>query len=147
MSRPRRRTAPSQHRYPRTARLNESLREVIADELTRIDDERLDLVTITAIDVDPEMNRAIVYFDSLAGEEGDEVILEVLAEHRVRIQSAVGKQVRAKKTPILSFRPDQVIRAAEHIDRILASSETLPERPPSPDVDDDVDDDGDDGQA
>ncbi len=147
MSRPRRRTAPSQHRYPRTARLNESLREVIADELTRIDDERLDLVTITAIDVDPEMNRAIVYFDSLAGEEGDEVILEVLAEHRVRIQAAVGKQVRAKKTPILSFRPDQVIRAAEHIDRILASSETLPERPPSPDVDDDVDDDGDDGQA
>jgi ribosome-binding factor A len=143
MSRPRRRTAPSQHRYPRTARLNESLREVIADELTRIDDERLDLVTITSIDVDPEMNRAIVYFDSLAGEEGDEAILEVLAEHRVRIQSAVGKQVRAKKTPILSFRPDQVIRSAEHIDRILASSETLPERPPSPDVDDDVDD----GQA
>jgi ribosome-binding factor A len=89
------------------------------------------------------MNRAIVYFDSLAGEEGDEAILEVLAEHRVRIQSAVGKQVRAKKTPILSFRPDQVIRSAEHIDRILASSETLPERPPSPDVDDDVDD----GQA
>ena len=128
MSRPRRRTAPSQHRYPRTARLNESLREVIADELTRIDDERLDLVTITAIDVDPEMNRAIVYFDSLAGEEGDEVILEVLAEHRVRIQSAVGKQVRAKKTPVLEFRPDEVIRAAERIDEVLRADRERRER-------------------
>ena len=63
MSRPRRPATTSAHRYPRTARLNESLREVIAEELTRIDDERLDLVTITSIDVDPEMNRAIVYFD------------------------------------------------------------------------------------
>ena len=71
MSRPRRAAAPSTHRYPRTARLNESLREVIAEELTRIDDERLDMVTITAIDVDAEMNRAIVFFDSLVGEDGD----------------------------------------------------------------------------
>jgi ribosome-binding factor A len=131
MSRPRRTAPPSPHRYPRTARLNESLREVIAEELTRIDDEELDLVTITAIDVDPEMNRAIVYFDSLLGEDGDAQILEALNGHRVRIQGAVGKQVRAKKTPILTFRPDEVIRSAEHIQRILASADTLPERPES----------------
>ena len=31
------------HRYPRSARLNETLREIIADELVRIDDERLDV--------------------------------------------------------------------------------------------------------
>jgi ribosome-binding factor A len=142
MSRQRRPAAPSQHRYPRTARLNESLREVIADELTRIDDEELDLVTITAIDVDAEMNRAIVYFDSLLGEEGDEKILAALNGHRVRIQGAVGKQVRAKKTPILTFKPDEVIRSAEHIQRILAASDTLPERPPEPEVDEpDPDDD------
>jgi ribosome-binding factor A len=120
MTRPRRPAATSAHRYPRTARLNKSLQEVIADELTRIDDERLALVTVTAIDVDREMNRAIVFFDSLAGEDGDPEILEALGEHRVRIQSAVGRQVRAKKTPVLQFRPDEVIRAAERIDRLLA---------------------------
>ena len=38
----------------------------------RIDDERLTFVSITGIDVDPELNRAIVFFDSLAGEEGDD---------------------------------------------------------------------------
>jgi len=139
MSKPRRSAPSSTHRYPRTARLNETLREVIAEELTRIDDERLDLVTITAIDVDPEMNRAIVYFDSLLGEDGDAGILQALADHRVRIQGSVGRQVRAKKTPILSFRPDDVIRSAEHIQQILAASDTLPPRPPSPD---DVDEPG-----
>lgn len=125
-------SSSSTHRYPRTARLNESLREVIADELTRIDDERLELVTITAIDVDSEMNRAIVYYDSLLGEAGDDGILAALSEHRVRIQSSVGRQVRAKKTPVLTFKPDEVIRSAEHIERILAAADTLPTRPEEP---------------
>jgi len=129
--RPRR--TSSAPRYPRTARLSESLREVIAEELVRIDDEELEHVSITTIDVDPEMNRAIVYFDSLVGETGDEEIVHAFASHRVRLQSAVGRQIRAKKTPILEFRPDEVIRAAERIDRILRAEGTLPERPVDPD--------------
>ena len=120
MSKPRRRASNSgTHKYPRSARLNEILREVIADELTKIDDERIEFVTVTAIDVDSELNRAIVYFDSLEGAEDDDRIKEVLGEHRRRIQSAIGAQVRAKKTPILEFRPDEVIRAAERIDEVI----------------------------
>lgn len=124
MSRPRQRSTQgsaqrSARSYPRSARLGETLREVLAEELVKIDDERLSFVTVTRIDVDPEMNRAILYFDSLAGEEGDGPILEAFADHRIRLQGAIGKQVRAKKTPILSFRPDDVIRSAERIERIL----------------------------
>lgn len=115
----RRSSAPTQHRYPREVRLNQSLRQVIAEELVAIDDETLDLVTITSIDVDPEMNRASVFFDSLRGEDGDAEILEALARHRVRLQSSVARQIRSKKTPILHFQPDEVIRSAERIERIL----------------------------
>ena len=110
---------------------------MIAEELVRIDDEELEFVTITTIDVDPEMNRAIVYFDSLVGETGDEQIVHAFASHRVRLQSSVGRQIRAKKTPILEFRPDEVIRAAERIERILRAQDTLPERPVEADPDDD----------
>ena len=121
MSKPTRRrpATPSQHRYPREARLNQSLRHVLAEELVAIDDERLDLVTITSIDVDAEMNRATVFFDSLQGEEGDAEILEAFSGHRPRLQKAVARQIRSKKTPILDFRADDVIRAAERIERIL----------------------------
>ena len=52
------------HKYPRSARVGETLREIIAEELVRIDDERLAFVTVTGIDVDNELNRAHVYFDS-----------------------------------------------------------------------------------
>lgn len=113
------RSSGSSPAYPRAARLGETLREVLADELVRIDDERLEFVTITRIDVDPEMNRAVVFYDSLAGEEGDAGILEAFSGHRIRLQSSIARQVRAKKTPILSFRPDEVIRSAERIEKIL----------------------------
>lgn len=117
----------------KSARRGELLREVIADELTLIDDERLHLVTITSVDVDPEMNRAVVFFDSMVDQDGDGEILEALGEHRVRIQSSINRQVRAKKTPVLEFRPDLVIRSAERIERILRDEATLPPRPAEPD--------------
>ncbi len=105
--------------YDRSARVGETLREIIADELVRIDDERLSFVSVTGIDVDVELNRAIVFYDSLSGEDGDAEILEALDDHRVRLQSSIGRQIRAKKTPILSFQPDHAIRSAERIDDIL----------------------------
>jgi len=95
------------------------LREIIGDELTRIDDERLEFVTVTSVDVDAEMNRAIVYYDSLAGIEGDEEIQAVLGEYRPRMQASINRQMHARKTPILSFKPDEVIRAAERIEQVL----------------------------
>lgn len=107
------------HRYPRSARVGETLREIIAEELVRIDDERLEFVTVTGIQVDNELNRAHVYFDSLAGEDGDDAIVEALGEHRARLQSSVARQIRAKKTPVLDFQPDAALRSAERIDDIL----------------------------
>ena len=39
-------------KYSRSARVSTTLQEIIADELVRIDDERLTFVTVTGIDVD-----------------------------------------------------------------------------------------------
>jgi ribosome-binding factor A len=126
MTRPKRgrRPSTSARPVPRTARLNELLRQIVAEELERIDDERLELVTITNLDVDRELNRAIVMFESMHGVEGDAIILEALGEHRVRLQAAIGRQIHARKTPILQFRPDDVMRSAERIDRILRDLNT-----------------------
>ena len=114
---------------PRTVRLNELLREVVGDELSRIDDERLHLVSVTAIDVDADLNRAIVYFDSLAGEAGDPAVLAALGEHRRDLQRAIGRQIHARKTPVLVFRPDDVIRSAERIEGILRQQREDDDRP------------------
>ena len=103
--------------YPRTARLNELLREIIAEELERIDDERIPLLTVVSVAVDPDLARATVYYDHLDGD--DEVTEEALGDARKRLQGAVGRQARMKRTPELSFRPDPSVRSGERIDSIL----------------------------
>ncbi len=116
---PRRSSKSRKHSYPRAARISETVREVVADELMRIDDDRLAFVTVTAVDVDSEMNRGIVFYDSLQGSDGDEQIVEALNEHRKRLQRAIADQVHARRTPILQFKPDETIRAANRIDELL----------------------------
>jgi len=105
--------------YPRTARVNELLREILGDALEQMGDERVELVTITAVKTEPDLRHATVYFDTLEGGEADEEAVEVLGDMRVRLQSAIGRQARLKRTPELRFRPDPAVRRGERIDEIL----------------------------
>ncbi len=113
----------SRRDYPRTARVNELVREILADELERVDDERLELVTVMAVEVDPDLRHARVFYDSLQGEEGDDEVLAAFAAVRVRLQAAIGRQARLKRVPELSFRPDPAVRSGERVEGILRSLE------------------------
>jgi ribosome-binding factor A len=107
-------------RYPRTARLNELFREILGEELERIDDDRLELVTIMSVDVTTDLERATVYWSSvLADEESDEAIQAAMAEARPALQRAIGRQARVRRVPELVFRPDASVRTAERIEGIL----------------------------
>ena len=99
------------------ARVNELVREILAEELERIDDERLVMVTVTHVRVDPDLSRALVEFSSLG--EGEDEAAEALAEHRVRLQGAIGRQARLKRTPELRFEVDTVIEYGARIEELL----------------------------
>ena len=114
--------AGGRRQYPRTARLNELCREILADELERLDDERLGLVTVTHVRVDPDLRRAVVEFTSL---DDDEDTAAALVDHRVRLQAAIARQARLKRTPELVFRPDAVVRGGERIEEVLRTIEPV----------------------
>lgn len=123
----------SSSKYPRTARVNEVLREVIAEELERLVDEdsRLDLVTITGVETDADLGRATVYFSALGTKATTDEVTAALDEQRVAMQSAIGRSVRLKRTPLLRFLPDLGIIEGQKVESILR---TLP--PPSSDDED-----------
>src|SRR5690606_13481748 len=110
--------------YPRTARLNTLVREIIAEELERIDDERLELVTVTSVVVDGDLARAVAYYDHSRGDDATEEIEEAFTELRVRLQGAVGRQAKVKRTPELRFEPDNVLRDARRIEDVLRGLNT-----------------------
>lgn len=112
------RASGGQKRYPRVARVNEALREVVAETLEELDDERLELVTVTGVQTDPDLRHAHVYYSALSGQTH---VADALAEHRVRLQAAIARQMHLKRTPQLDFRPDPAIIEGLRIDAIIAT--------------------------
>ncbi len=102
--------------YPRTARVNQVLQEVVAEEVERLGDgdPRLNLVTVTGVSVDRDLRHATVWLSSLSDEAA-----AALAEDRVALQAAIGRQVRLKRTPLLTFAPDPGVAAGSRIEDIL----------------------------
>ena len=123
--------------FARGDRLGELLREILADELARIDDDRLTFVTITGVEVDRDLAFADVYFSTVDLDvEVEAAAAETLARHRRRLQSAVGRQAHVRRVPALRFHPDEGMRAGARVEEILRSlrpeAGEAPE--PSPDV-------------
>lgn len=103
-------------RYPRTARVNEVVREVLADALERAaeDDERLELLTITGVETEPDLRHAKVFYSGRHAEAD-----AGLAEHRVRLQAALARETRLKRTPQLSFVVDPALTMGWRVEEIL----------------------------
>lgn len=106
----------SHHPYPRSARVNEILREVISDVIVRLSDldDRIGLLTVTGVETSPDMRNALIYFDSLSDDAR-----AALDEHRASIQSSVNVQTRLKRTPKLSFRADPAVASGEAVEELL----------------------------
>ena len=96
------------------------LREVVADALERISDvdDRLLLVTVTAVDTAPDLRQATVYLSSLSDDTA-----AALVELRVELQRSIGRQVRLKRTPLLKFAPDPGVAHGARVEQILRQLE------------------------
>ncbi len=107
----RRRTAT----YPRALRVNQVLRQVVAEELERLADaDELPMVTVTSVEVASDMRTAVVFFASLEAETAD-----VLEERRGHLQRLIGTQMTMKRTPRLTFRADPAIAAGSRVEELL----------------------------
>jgi ribosome-binding factor A len=123
---PHKRSAWLTHRhYPRMARVNEVLREVLAEEIELVagTDSRLELVTVTAVNCDPDLRHATVLLASLP-----DPARAALGEARTRLQAAVAHQVRLKRTPLLTFEADPAVAHGERVEEILRSIRAADEK-------------------
>ncbi len=113
------RTGTNRH-YPRTARLNTLLQQIVADHLERVDDDRLGFLTVTGVEVDADLNKAQVFISTFADESEDEPTLEALEEYRKAIQGQIASSARLRKTPEVVFAFDPAVRAGARIENILS---------------------------
>lgn len=103
----------------RMQRVNELLREVIAEECRNLKDPRLGFLTVTGVSTSPDLRRASVYYTVLGGGEAESDTAAALAAAASRVRAAVGGQVRLKYLPKLTFLPCPAAAQAQRIEEIF----------------------------
>lgn len=93
------------------------MQAVVADSLERNDDERLGMVTVTGVHVDPDLRHAVVFYATRGAADDD--VEEALEEARIGVQRDIGREVRMKRTPQLRFERDPAMDAGWRIEEIL----------------------------
>jgi len=115
----------SPRRYPRTARVNEVMLEVLADELERMSDPRLELVTLTGVDVSRDLAHAKVYYSTMTASAADaresvaDDAANALKAAGSHLRAVVGRQMRIRQVPRLEFEVDRGIVDGQRIEDIL----------------------------
>ena len=91
------------------------MRQVVAEELERLcDADEVPMVTVTSVEVAPDMRTAVVFVSSL-----DDHTAAVLEEHRGHLQRSVGSQMTLKRTPRLRFQADPAVAAGSRVEELL----------------------------
>ena len=105
--------------YPRVARVNHIVQEVIADTLEELDDDNLEMVTVTSCDVSPDLRHAKVFISTLGDDDKKQRALDALERNKGRIKRAMSESIRMKYLPDLHFMPDPATETGWSIETII----------------------------
>ncbi len=104
----------------RLERVNQLIKEEIGTLLQReLKDPRLGFVTVTEVDVTPDLKHAKVYVSVLGPEGQWASSLAALERARGFIWSWLRRHLDLRVTPDLVFRPDRSMEHAAHIQALL----------------------------
>ncbi len=105
--------------HRRVERLNEQFRRELMDILhTQVRDPRVGSVTITQVDVTPDLYHAKVYLTSL-DTEARASILEGLDVASAFIRREIGRRLHIRRAPELHFTWDDTLEHAQRIEKLL----------------------------
>ncbi|MDI6799281.1 MAG: 30S ribosome-binding factor RbfA [Actinomycetota bacterium] len=107
--------------FSRQNRVKEALKEEISQAIVKLKDPRIEMVTVTDVDVTPDLKTAYIYISSIEEERQAELV-EVLNGAKGFIKREMSKSLHLKYTPELIFKWDLSIERASRISKIIYSS-------------------------
>ncbi|HWC72088.1 MAG TPA: 30S ribosome-binding factor RbfA [Actinomycetota bacterium] len=105
---------------PRTERVGEEFREILAEEIPKLKDPRVGFVTVVGVRVSPDLRHAWVAYSSMGDDRAKAGTRAALRSARSHLRSVIGKQVRLKYLPELEFEEDTTYEQGRRIDELIA---------------------------
>uniref|UniRef100_A0A7V4LC54 Ribosome-binding factor A n=1 Tax=Desulfobacca acetoxidans TaxID=60893 RepID=A0A7V4LC54_9BACT len=112
----------------RPSRVGHLLRQILADILlTRVADPRLGELTITAVDMSPDLKLARVVLLVRQGADPEEIVA-ALDRALGFIKAEVAREHILRTMPEFSFLPDESLEKAEKLEMLLQAARKKSER-------------------
>jgi len=103
----------------RMYRVAERVQELVATALIHSHDPRLTLVTITSVNLTPDLRVAKVYWMATGGAERRQDIEDGFADCLGTLRSIVARELKIRMAPELRFYYDDSLDLQEHIEGLL----------------------------
>ncbi|KGX88402.1 30S ribosome-binding factor RbfA [Pontibacillus litoralis] len=104
----------------RANRVGEQMKKELGDIISRkIKDPRIGFVTVTEVKVTGDLQQAKAYISVLGSEKEKQDTLIGLAKAKGFIRSEIGRRIRLRKTPEITFEFDEAIEYGNHIESLI----------------------------
>ncbi|KAA3641249.1 MAG: 30S ribosome-binding factor RbfA [Armatimonadetes bacterium] len=104
---------------PRMRKVNELVREIVAESVLDLKDPRIGFLTITGTETSPDLRHAIVYYSVMGTDDEKRETADALASATPRLQREIGSQSKLRYTPKLEFRVDPAIDEGLKINQMV----------------------------
>jgi ribosome-binding factor A len=112
----------------------EAVREVVSMAiLTQVRDPRVRDVTVTRVEMAPDMRSAVVHVSVMGNDAKQQLALRGLASSAGFLQSQIAERIETRYTPRLTFKIDGGIKRSLEIARVL--DDVLPSTDAAPTTD------------
>ncbi len=119
--------------FKRSQRVSDLIREEVADIIMyKLKDPRIGFVTVTGVELSPDLKQANV-FVSILKEEERVATLDALTSSKAFMRTILAKHLRMKYIPHLHFRLDSSIDYGFKIDKLLKEIRDKDETDEKPD--------------
>ena len=103
----------------RMRRVNEAVRAVVADAVGDLKDPRIGMVTVTGVQVTPDLGEARVYVSVLGSEKKRAATLAGLESARGVLQGRINRELSLRRTPTLSFAYDDAVERGVRMTKLI----------------------------
>jgi ribosome-binding factor A len=108
-------------------RVNEAIRESLAQAIGELKDPRIGFVTVTGVDTTADLRQARVYVSVLGSERKRENTMAGLESAHGVLQGRLANELRMKRTPQLAFEYDRSVEYGVRMSTLI--DELAPDDP------------------
>jgi ribosome-binding factor A len=103
----------------RMRKVNEAVREVLSEAVPELKDPRIGFVTVTGVRTSRDLRHATVFVSVLGSEKKRERTLIGLQAAHGPLQARIGRELRMKRTPTLTFEFDPTVAEGVRMSKLI----------------------------